>query len=210
VSTLDFIASLVDSLAWPAVVVIVVLLLRTQLGSLFDGTLRRLKLGPGGAEFEWAAIEAKTAVAAVAAADGRVPATVSEDTDYAEQRLDALGEVAEQMPVIAIRQAFDVVESELRGLVDGAGADVPYPGTDVHAYLKAAYMGDLITRDLGDAIRGLVVLRDLTAADPGGTRTTPAKARDFLAIARTVMYSLSSAARRQPAPVSQGNPRPEV
>jgi hypothetical protein len=192
----DLIASLVDSLAWPAAVVVLVVALRHQLGVLFEAPLQRLKLGPGGVEAEWDRTERATAVAAAGSVTIRSRSDAT-DIDFVEERLNVIEPLADTVPAVAIRQAFDVVESELRRLVDDAGVELVYPNPDVHGYLKSAYHGDLISKELGEAIRGLIVLRDLTNNDPGGTRTSPEKARDFLVLARSVLYSLSAATRRR-------------
>jgi hypothetical protein len=185
----EFIASLVDSLAWPAAVVMLVALLRAQIRSLLDAPLQRLKVGPGGVEAEWDRAERLTAVSA---AKSLAPGDNFQDTAV-ERRLEAAEQLANSAPAVAIRQAFDVIDSELRRLVDDRGAELPYPDPDVHGYLKAARHARLITLELGEAIRGLIVLRDLTDNDPGGTRTSPEKARDFLVLARSVAYSLEAA-----------------
>jgi hypothetical protein len=196
VSWREFVASLVDSLAWPSAAVVLVVVLRRQLAGLLDGPLQRLKVGPGGLEAEWDRAERDTAVAAAKSIP--IGSVNEEEADAVEQRLEALAPLVDSTPALVIRQAFDVIESELRHLVDGAGADLPYPNSDVHGYVKAAYHADLITKELGEAIRGLIVLRDLTNNDPGGTRTSAKQAQDFLSIARAVAYSLRTAAARLP------------
>jgi hypothetical protein len=193
VSWREFIASLVQSLAWPFAVVVLVVALRHQLAPLFEAPLQRLKLGPGGVEAVWERTERATAVAAA----GSVTSDSDDTSDLVEQRLTAIASLIKTAPALAVRQAFDVVESELRRLVDDSGVELVYPNPDVHGYVKSAVHGGVISKDLAEAIRGLIVLKDLTDNDPGGTRTSPARAHDFLVLARSVLYSLGAAARRR-------------
>jgi hypothetical protein len=184
----EFVASLVDSLAWPVAVVSVVALLRSQISALFDGTLQRLKVGPGGAELEWARVERETAVAAagsIAAISASGP-----DGDAIDAELDAIEPLIETMPALAVRQSFAVLERELRRIVEEGQLEVPYENPDVNGLIRAAYHARVITKDTGNALRGLVELRNLAEHDPSGTRTTPEKARDFLALTRSVLYAL--------------------
>jgi hypothetical protein len=185
----DFIASLVDSLAWPAAVVVLVMLLRSQIAGLFDGTLQRLKLGPAGAELEWARTEAVTAVAAVSSNRAAAP---GERRDGFDAELAVIEEMTDTVPSVAVQRGFDLVERELRRIVDEQKLEVPYPNPRVDGLIKAAYHGNAITRETGEALRGLLHLRNLTDDDPAGTRTTPDKARDYLVLTRSVLDSLGA------------------
>lgn len=46
----EFISSLVDSLAWPAAVIAMVVILRSPLSGLLTGPVKRWKAGPSGVE----------------------------------------------------------------------------------------------------------------------------------------------------------------
>lgn len=180
-----FFASVVGSLAWPLVVLLIVLLLRRQLIGLFDGPLSRLKLGPGGVEAEWdRQLEAAAANTARA-----LPAPQGPDV---EDRLEAIEKLIDRTPVIAVRMCFDVVLDELRRLIVARDVDVPDTGREptVHLLIKAAYHGGAITKPTGEALRALETLVRLTENDPSGTRTTPANAREFFTIARTTLFAL--------------------
>lgn len=50
-SSLEFIESLVSSLAWPVAALVIVLMFRSELAGLFSSQMRRLKAGP--VEVEW-------------------------------------------------------------------------------------------------------------------------------------------------------------
>ena len=64
----EFVASLVDSLAWPVAVVVLVTLLRSQLAALLKsvGPLRWLRVGPAGAEASGTAPSSRSRAAASA------------------------------------------------------------------------------------------------------------------------------------------------
>jgi hypothetical protein len=53
VDGLSFVAALVRSLAWPAAVVVAVVVLRRPLVRWLAVPPRRVKVGPGGVEAEW-------------------------------------------------------------------------------------------------------------------------------------------------------------
>lgn len=51
---LEFIASLVSSLAWPAVIIVLVILLKEPISKLLTSRpMKRIKAGPGGLEIEY-------------------------------------------------------------------------------------------------------------------------------------------------------------
>jgi hypothetical protein len=190
----DFIASLIDSIAWPVAVIVLVVLLRTQIRGLFDGTLQRLNLGLSGAEFEWAQVERATAVAvasnvrAASSCDGG-PST-DHQSDRLEASLAAVDPLVAAAPGVAIRRAFDIIEEELRRIVDEHQLELPYPDPDVYGYIKAAHHGQAITKSDAEALRGMAVLRNLTGDDGMASSTTPEKARDFVNLTRALLCTL--------------------
>jgi hypothetical protein len=187
----EFVASLVDSLAWPGAVVVLVVLLRGQLGDLLAGPLRRLKLGPGGAELEWHETVGVVATSVTALPSPRPPSGTPE---LARQDLDAelnnLERLIDKMPSVALQQTFAVVERELGRIVDERKLERPTNDRRPETLIKAAVHGRVINRETGEALRGLVVLRNLAAHDPSGTKITSEKAAEFMLLARGVLYAL--------------------
>lgn len=182
----EFIASIVDSLAWPVAVVVLVVLLRARLAELLgSGPLRRLKLGPGGAELEW-----EQAVVEVAASSVRALPS----QDGLDDELDNLERMAERTPDAAMQQAFAVVERELLRVIDESKIELVANDRRPHILIKSAYHGKLITKETGEALRGLVTLRDLAARDPQGVSRE--KAIDYLVLVRAVLYALSAGRTR--------------
>lgn len=178
----EFVASIVGSLAWPVAVVGLVALLRGHLGTLLTSTpLRRLKLGPGGAELEW-----DHAVVQVAADSVRaLPAQ-----DGLDGELDDLESLARRTPDAAMREAFALVERELLRVVERAKIELPADDRRPTTLIKAAYQSKAITKETGDALRGLVTLRDLAQRDP--LRVSTEKAIDYLVLVRGVLYALGA------------------
>ncbi len=188
----DFIASLVDSLAWPAAIVVLVLVLRQQITGLFDGTLQRLKLGPGGAELEWARAEASTATAATAAVRRSRPELNVPDEmgDQLEARLSKLEQMADVSPREAVDGTYRLVEMILRNLLIHNNVELPPGEQTMDKVIKAAFLGGIITKETAQTLRGLAVLRDLTVDGPSGEQTAADKAKDYIVLARTVLYVL--------------------
>jgi hypothetical protein len=187
----DFIASLVDSLAWPGAVVVLVMLLRRQLGELLGGPLRRLKVGPGGAELEW-----HETVGVVATRVAVPPVAPDGGGDGLDAELDNLERLIDKTPSVALQQAFAVVERELGRIVDERNLERPTNDRRPDTLIKAAVHGRVITKETGEALRGLVVLRNLAAHDPSGTKVTSEKAAEYLLLVRAVLYALA----RSPKP----------
>jgi hypothetical protein len=122
-----------------------------------------------------------------------------------DAELDNLERLAEQTPAIAIGQAFAVVERELRHAMEQRGLDSPADDRRPRTLIKAAYVAGAITKEAGEALHGLVELRDLAASDPSGTRVTPEKAAEYVTLVRAVLYALSAGhgqtGQRRAAPV---------
>jgi hypothetical protein len=184
----EFIASLVDSAAWPIAVVAIVALMRTRLTRILEnGALHRLKLGPAGAELEWqqVAAEVRAEVVSSKASTGGSP------IDGGPGDLSELDGLAARSPADAIGVASSVLLGELRRLVRESKpellADYPSP----HVLLKTAHHEGVISRENAEALRGMLTLRDLTAHRP--ETATVERAVDFIVMARAVLYALSRA-----------------
>jgi hypothetical protein len=165
-SWMEFIASLVSSLAWPATVVVAVVLLRRPLTKgLRTGVLRRLKAGPGGVELEWdrALEEAKTELA-----EEQPPADALTDQVSGETAADFLEEMrqlASISPEAAVMESYRRLEHELRPLLE---ARVPAPsqrrrwGSLVALARQAVKLNILKPRDV-DVLNDLSALRNAAA-----------------------------------------------
>ncbi len=184
----EFIASLVDSLAWPAALVILVALMRHHLGELLDsgGRLQRLKVGPAGAEIEWHALAAEVRAEVAAGPGSPRSSSPLDDTGVDLSELDGL---AERSPADAIRVASAALIGELDRMVKERNAPLLAEPATPHILVKSAYHAGVITKETGEALRGLLTLKDLTEQRP--ETATVEKAVDFIVLSRAVLYALS-------------------
>ncbi len=176
-SGLEFVASLVASLAWPAVALAALLAFRRQLTVLMGGPLSRLTFGPF--TVKWRRTVAKTEVAL-----SRVPtATVLDEISApAHPGTDDLS------PLQRIGKAFQRVEKRLRGMLVGVDPDVDtIPGSVLG---RAALEAGRIDVRTASSFEGLVVLRDLAVSGSG--EISPAQAAEFEVLASGILYTLST------------------
>lgn len=174
---LEFVASLVQSLAWPTAVVIVVLILRAPLARALSGPVKRWKAGPSGVEIEYWEQTLEAARAELAQATPEVAALPGVD--------DELARLVEVSPRAAVMEAFARIERELRGLVrDEAGAD-RVGGMQLARLARAR---ERINDETLKAIEGMAVLRNLAAHGPDEIDET--RAREFVALADAVLFAL--------------------
>jgi hypothetical protein len=176
----EFIAALVDALAWPASAAIIVVLLRRQIGALLEGRLKRLKAGPVELEYwETAAVEVAQSVAVA------VP-PISEEEDAEIHRLMVLADAA---PNAAILESFVLIERELRAIVTHSGLPQPRTvPTQVMAEKLAA--AGAITQESAIAIRGLATLRNMAAHGGGSDPPTPTRAREYVVLTTAILFAL--------------------
>lgn len=181
----DFIASVVDSLAWPMSIAFVVLLLRTQIGALLEAPVKRWKAGPVEVEYWEKAVEVAGAVAV--AVDG-LPPPVEISAEVERTR-----RLAETVPTVAVVKAFGIVERRLREMAGTDGGEVPEE-LAAPALASGLRQRGLITPESDSAVRGLAALRNLAAHDDGsGLAVSVAKAREYLTLVDGVLYALSRA-----------------
>jgi len=186
VSGLQFVADLVGSLAWPAVVLVVAFLFRHQLAVLLARPFSSLKAGP--MELMW-----DTQFAQVEAdLDVSEPPPAS-PTERARSVSEQLVEVARIAPGAAVVQAFARIEAQLRLLLLDAGID-PGKGSAVQL-ARRAHDADLVQQETVKAIEGTAVLRNLAAHGHEG-ELDEARALDYLALTDAVSYALTQQSRR--------------
>lgn len=191
----EFVASLVGSLAWPIAVVTAIALLRTQLAKLLEGRVKRLQVGPASIEY-WEdtvdQVELNVAAfepSAVHAGGG------SALTDYGDE-LARLREIAEETPIVAVNDAFRLVDSELRNVAREARWE-DADQRPVRRLLHDLDERQFLPRETAVAVMGLITLRNVAAHDDGsGLTVTPKQARDFVRLTEQVVFALQAAAAR--------------
>jgi hypothetical protein len=182
VSGLAFIASLVNSLAWPASVVVVVTVLRRPIGAALNRGIRRLRAGPVEVEFDQELAEVRQELRQspeLAAAE--VPA---KDASLSEE----LARLAEVSPRAAVLEAFARIETRLVEVIEEAGAQ-PASAVGGQALARLAHRQGLISDETLSAVDGLSVLRNLAAHNPNDDIGV-SRARDYIALADAVLFAL--------------------
>lgn len=191
------VVSLIRGLAWPVVIVWVVLVFRKEIKGILATRNARLKAGPFEVALEQARVEveAATQVARLDSPEdaGQLPqptpphASASDGFIVVDPRLAAL---ARTDPTAALLQGFGQLEAHLRGLlVEHRDADSVQMGLIGGIRLAtSARTAELITAESYDAIQGLAVLRNLAAH--GMETVDTEKALDFLRLLDGALYSL--------------------
>jgi len=182
VNGLAFVASLVHSLAWPAGVAVVVIVLRRPIGAALSRGIRRVRAGPVEVEFDQLGAEVREELRRspeLAAAE--VPALASSLTEE-------LAGLADVSPQAALLQACARIEARLVEVLDSAGAPSA-SAVGGRALALLARRQELISDETLTAVEGLSVLRDLCAHSPGDSIGV-GRARDYLALADAVLYAL--------------------
>lgn len=183
-SPLQFIASMAGSLAWPLVVVIIVLIFRGSIRQLLtQGSLKRIKAGPFEAEWERLAAEAEDKVKAANPAD-EVPSAADESvrTEFASE--------ASTAPAAAVLDAYAAVERQLRSILDGVEEPTKTAKMGATRLAQLAMRHELISPATVRAVEGISVLRNL-AAHGGAREVTPDRAAEYLALVDGVLFAIS-------------------
>lgn len=181
---LQFIASIIGSLAWPAAMVLVVLLLRRAILRILP-RLRRLKYGDVEAEFGEKLEEAEEEIAELPA-----PTSLPKKLDHAVQRPEDVGDFSNNSAVFV---AWLSVESAILNLARTANALAPNMPA-----LRAAEI--LLKRDLIDqatyhAIRDLAALRNIAVHPSEARLITQEEVDRFRGIANKVAAVLEDRQR---------------
>jgi hypothetical protein len=188
---MEFVASLVASLAGPVAVVVLVVVFRPVLAQLAAGGVRRWKAGPAGVEVEYWDRETS-----------EVKASIGQQVPAGEAPLpggslsEELAEVVTVAPSAAVLEAFSRIEAELRRIITGAGV-VPEEQLSRMSARQLSLLGlehDLITPESANAIEGLAVMRNLAAHGQANTQLDQTRALEFVHLADAVLFALRSKA----------------
>ena len=180
---LAFVASLVHSLAWPAGVVVVVVVLRKHIGVALDRGIRRLKAGPVEVEFDQIQADVREELA-------RSPDLAEAPVSVASQSLrEELSRLAEVSPPAAVMEASKRIEYRLIEILDDP-SEPSQRRLGIRGLARLAQERGLISDETLAAIEGMSVLRNLAVHsryDIGVDR-----ALDYLALADAVLHALRS------------------
>lgn len=183
--TKQLIASLVSSLAWPAAIVCIAVVFRSQLKTLLTDRLHHLEAGPIKADFDrvGSKVEATLGEAGIA-----VPAHVAAPD---------LTSLASQAPELVIAEAFGLVEQELRSALEAAGEQLPDDARADQLTRLAADHG-LISPLTVEAIEGVTVMRNLAVHGPRREITTK-QVDEYLVLIESVIYAIRRNVKRHEA-----------
>jgi hypothetical protein len=187
---------LVGSLAWPAVVIIAVVVFRKELLKLLERPMSRLKVGP--VEANWQEVESFVKQN-LAGKQGRVvPLSGRTDWEFnAEAKLSSVPAVngqandslSELTPRAIVEGRWTVLEEELRAIVRRAGIvpDDYVERADFDQLLDAALTSGVINAATLRSLDGLRHMRNL-ALSRG--HPTPEQAEDFAVLAGATLYAM--------------------
>lgn len=182
VSTLQFIASLVNSLAWPLAVVVIALVFRVQIRRLMTGQLRRLRAGPVEMEFDRLLSEVGVELAA--------PRTTAAPAGGSGSPLiDEFADVATVSPLAAVLDGHAAIEQALRELIDKVDPNQAGQNVGTARLTSTALAKGLITPETAKAVEGITIMRNL-AAHGRANEVTPERARDYLALVDAVLFTI--------------------
>lgn len=190
VSGLEFVASLVRSLAWPAAMVVVVVMLRRPLIALLEAPLRRFKLGPAGFELEWAHAAGRVR--------GELPPVAGPapgELTGREFRQEMLRLAEDASPAAAVVASLGRVEDALRAMLTAAGVEAPKTANATEL-VRLARRHDLVDDPSVNAVEGLGVMHMLGVLDDGGRHLDLRRAEEFIALAEAVLFTLRMHATR--------------
>jgi hypothetical protein len=193
-SGFQLIASLASSLAWPIIVIAILVFVwakRDVIGNLFNSrtiaqgrTLRRVRAGP--VELEWEQLIETTAE--------KVPEATAPISTPGKSIGQELAAIANSVPTAAVLEAFARLERCLRELYDKvrdeyestlSGRYPPRPGVIRMASVLVA--SGLIPEEIQAAILNLNRLRNEAAHRVGGADITTEQAYDYLELVDRIL-----------------------
>lgn len=182
-SALDFVASLVSSLAWPATAIVLVVILRKPIAGALSGDVKRWRAGPAGVEFEYWERKSVKVREALERASPQGKAALG---DIESEELE---EVARIAPVAAVLNSFARVEFELRSRLEDLG-EVDMDRMSGLRLAQRARERGVINQETLTAIEGLAVLRNLAAHGRPDSDLDTSRALEFVHLADAVLYSI--------------------
>jgi hypothetical protein len=227
----SFIASLVSSLAWPAVIVAILVIFHRQFGTMLDRLARvRIGAGAGGAaaDPDWSAAEAAVRQSLAAArppiaagpggrpADGRAPGGREGPRRDGPGRegpgRESPGAGAGGARDTAARQAlvedrWQALADELRDLIarSGAAGAPQLAGAGFEQLMETALRAGRLDSATVRSLDGLAHLRNLARSSTG---LTEQQAQEFGVLADAVSYTMRRGGQPAPGQPVPGQPLP--
>jgi hypothetical protein len=192
VNYLQFIASLIHSLAWPAAVIVLAALFRKPLKALLLN-LSRFKYGNVEINFrhELAQIEAYAKTIDLKP----VPRQISSEPRTAEQILNEAARLIDDFPEPAIALAWTAVEHELKSAATRLGLPSDYHSSG--RYIDALQRHGYLDKETHEILRRIQNLRNMAVHGGAAPATISSdEAREFVALTAAIVQRLKEIAPR--------------
>lgn len=183
VSVLQFIASLVRSLSWPAAVVGLAVVFHKPVTAALSRPLKRAKGGPTGFELEWQFTGAVTREEVE-----RIGVEAPSPGVAVDERQRELEQLARVAPEAVVQRSYQDVERELQALTVRVDPEAAHR-FGAHGVAAIARKHGLISDATVKAIEGISVMRNL-ATHVGDEQLTPERAMEYAALADAVLFAL--------------------
>jgi hypothetical protein len=183
VSVLQFIASLVRSLSWPAAVVGLAVVFRRPVAAALSRPLKRAKGGPTGFELEWQFTGAVTREEVE-----RLGVEAPRESVAIDERQREREQLARVNPDAVVLRGYQDVERELRSLTVKVDPEAAHR-FGAHGVAAIARKHGLISDATVKAVEGISVMRNL-AAHGGEDQLTPERAMEYAALADAVLFAI--------------------
>lgn len=189
-STLEFLASIVDSIAWPAAVLVVIVVFRRPLRAMLAGDIKRWKAGPSGLEVEYWNSRLEAARLELETESPQLELKTADESVPGDGGLEDLRELAALSPRSAVLESFVRIERALSEVLDSAQSPPP-PGPSGGLRL-ARYAGalKLISPATVDSVEGMSVLRNL-AAHGADENLDSKRALEYVDLAEATLYAMA-------------------
>jgi hypothetical protein len=208
VSASSFIASLVGSLAWPAVIIAILVIFHRQFGTMLE-RLARVRIGAGGVEADLDWNQTESVVRQSLASAGRkavAPPGTPSPGGSANAGGSAGGGSAggaaagrassgagpggvDRAPQALVEDRWQALSDELRGVVrpSGSVSEAQLAGADFDQLMEAALRAGLFDAATVRSLDGLRHLRNLARTS---TSLTPRQAQEFAVMADAVSHGM--------------------
>lgn len=182
-TVLDFIASLVASLAWPVSFLVVALVLRKHLPELLRA-LKKVKVSGLELELERTRVDVQEALSA-----HEVPVG---ETGHELPRMDSQHVGGD--PTTAILSSYASLEDDLRRRLHEAGIDAPDHSSATQLAAIGAREG-LFAESAVEAVKGVSVMRNLVAHGRAD-RVSSQEATEYAALVEATLFTLRTPPRK--------------
>lgn len=176
-TVLDFIASLVSSLAWPVSFVVIALVLRKHLPALLRA-LKKVKVSGLELELERTRVDVQEALSA--------QTTTAGEAEHELPAVDSQQVVGD--PTGAILSSYASLEDDLRKRLREAGVEAPEHSSATRLAVIGASAG-LFAESAVEAVKGVSVMRNLVAHGRAD-RVTAQEAAEYAALVDATLFTL--------------------